>query len=378
MNNLYEVLNVHENASKDEIKRSYRKLAKKYHPDLNPGDKTAQEKFKEVNFAYEVLKDDKKRNNYDTYGESAFQNGGMGPNDFNADFSDIFSDIFDIFGGGFSKRSHPRNAPEKGSDIQINLSLTFEEAVFGVEKEISIKKTEECKDCNGTGMEKGSKKTVCDKCNGTGEIRYSQNSPFGTFIKTTVCDKCYGTGEIIEHKCHTCNGTAKNKVSKKIKVKIPSGVDSGSVLNMRREGNAGDRGGVSGDLYIILEVKPHEFFQRINNDIYFKLPISFVQATLGATVQVPLLNGIKNFKIPKGTQNGTRFKIPKKGVKVLNGRKDEFGDLYFDVQIIVPRKLTEKQKELLLEFDDIDSNKTHHHNKKSIFEKIKEKFDVGN
>lgn len=377
MKDLYELLEVDRNASKEEIKKSYRKLAKKYHPDLNPGDDDAQEMFKEINFAYEVLSDENKKSNYDRYGEAAFTNGGMGPNDFSMDFSDIFGDIFDIFGGGFSRKTRNPNAPQKGSDIQMRVNLTFDESVFGVEKEISVRKMEKCSECNGTGAEKGTEKIICDKCHGSGQIKYTQQSPFGTFVQTATCDKCHGSGQIIEHKCHVCHGVGQVKKTKVIKVKIPAGVDNESVINLRGEGNEGVNQGPSGDLYLIISVKEHEFFNRVGYDIYFKMPISFTQAALGAEIDIPLLKGMEKFSIPSGTQTGTRFKLKDKGVKILNRTDNKHGDLYFDVQIITPKKLNEKQKKLLLEFsNESKEDYTEGKGKKSIFDKIKEKFDA--
>ncbi|WP_099203175.1 molecular chaperone DnaJ [Miniphocaeibacter massiliensis] len=376
MKDLYELLEVERSASQAEIKKSYRKLAKKYHPDLNPGDEQAHETFKEINFAYEVLSDEEKKSNYDRYGEAAFTNGGMGSGGFSMDFGDIFGDIFDIFGGGFSQKARNNNAPKKGSDIQMRINLTFEEAVFGIEKEISIRKMDTCKECNGTGAEKGTSKTVCDKCQGTGQIRYTQNSAFGTFVRTATCDKCHGTGEIIEHKCHECKGSGQVKVNKNIKVKIPAGVDNDSVINLRGEGNAGTKGGPYGDLYLIITVKEHEFFHRVGYDIYYNLPISFTQATLGATINIPLLDGTEEFTIPEGTQTGTRFRLKDKGVTILNRKNGEKGDLYFDVQIITPKNLTDKQRELLLEFSKESAEEyIEGKEKRNIFEKIKDKFD---
>lgn len=379
MKDLYEILEVDRNSSKEDIKKAYRKLAKKYHPDLNPNDDEAQEKFKEINFAYEVLSDDEKKSKYDLYGEAAFTNGGMGPNDFTMDFSDLFGDVFDIFGGGFSRKTRNPNAPQKGSDIQLKVQLTFEEAVFGVEKEISVRRMETCDECNGTGAEKGTDKKICDKCHGSGQVRYTQQSAFGTFVRTATCDKCHGSGEIIEKKCHKCKGKGQIRTSKSLKVKIPAGVDNDSVINLRSEGNAGVNGGPNGDLYLILEVQPHDFFQRSGYDIYFRLPITFTQAALGAKIDVPLLKGIEEFEIPAGTQTGTRFRLKNKGVQILNRKNNEHGDLYFDVQIITPTKLNNKQKELLLEFSKItDEDYKESKGKKSIFDKIKDKFDVGN
>ncbi len=376
MKDLYELLEIDRSSNQAEIKKAYRKLAKKYHPDLNPDDEEAQEMFKEINFAYEVLSDEEKKSNYDRYGEAAFTNGGMGSGDFGMDFGDIFGDIFDIFGGGFSQKTRNKNAPRAGSDIQMKINLTFEEAIFGTEKEIQIKKMDTCKECDGTGAEKGTSKTVCDKCQGTGQIRYTQNSAFGTFVRTATCDKCHGSGEVIEHKCHECKGAGQVKVNKTIKVKIPAGVDNDSVINLRNEGNAGTKGGPYGDLYLIISVKEHEFFNRVGYDIYYKLPISFTQATLGATINIPLLDGTEEFEIPEGTQTGTRFKLRNKGVSILNRKAGEKGDIYFDVQVITPKKLSEKQKELLLEFSkESQEDYTEGKEKKNIFEKIKDKFD---
>ncbi|MDO5755051.1 MAG: molecular chaperone DnaJ [Tissierellia bacterium] len=376
MKDLYEILGVDRSANGGEIKRQYRRLAKKYHPDVNPGDDEAQEKFKEINMAYEILSDKDKRRQYDTYGMDAFKNGGQGGGFSGMDFGDIFGDIFgDFFGGGFGQqRKYDHNAPRKGSDIEQQIHLTFEEAVFGVEKEIRIQRIINCENCHGSGAEPGTDKKVCGKCHGSGEVHYQQNTGFGTFVRTTVCDECGGTGEIIEKKCHECKGRKKIRVNKTIHVKIPAGVDNGSIINLRGEGNEGDNQGPSGDLYIIITVKEHEFFQRQGSDIYYELPISFVQASLGAKLKVPTLDGITNFDLPAGTQTGTRFTLENEGVQKLRGKGK--GNIYFDVRVLVPKKLSKKQKEILKEFSEASGDfYEEHEEKKGFFEKLIGKFE---
>lgn len=374
MRNLYEILGVAKDAPQGEIKSAYRKLAKEYHPDLNPNNEKAAELFKEINQAYEILSDETKRRHYDQFGEASFQNGGMGSGGFNMDFSDIFGDIFDIFGGGGYSRTN-NNGPRRGADLEKQILLTFEEAVFGVEKEISVTRTEECGHCHGEGAEPGTSKSTCDICHGAGQIRRTQSSPLGTFVRTAVCDKCQGTGEIIEEECHVCGGSGKERKSRNINVKIPAGVDNGSVINLRNEGNSGTKGGPKGDLYLIIKVKDHEFFQRHGYDIYYKLPISFSQAALGADLKVPTLDGLDDYEIPEGVQTGTRFKLKGKGVQKLNSKSK--GDIYFDVQVVTPKKLNDKQRELLEELaeNSDEYNIKGKDDKKNIFEKIKNFFE---
>lgn len=375
MRNLYEILGVSKDAPQGEIKSAYRKLAKTYHPDLNPNNEKAAELFKEINQAYEILSDETKRRHYDQFGEASFQNGGMGNGGFNMDFSDIFGDIFDIFGGGYSSRSSNQNGPKRGSDLEKQILLTFDEAAFGVEKEISVSRTEECSHCNGSGAEPGTSKSTCDQCHGSGQIRRTQSSPLGTFVRTSVCDKCGGTGEIIEEKCHQCEGSGKERKNKSINVKIPAGVDNGSVINLRGEGNSGTKGGPNGDLYLIIKVKEHEFFQRHGYDIYYKLPISFAQAALGANLKIPTLEGLEDYEIPEGVQTGTRFKLKGKGVQRLNSKSK--GDIFFDVQVVTPKKLSSKQRELFEELADHSDeyNIKGKEDKKNIFDKIKNFFE---
>ncbi len=366
----YEILNVSRDASQDEIKSSFRSLAKKYHPDLNPDDKEAEQKFKEINEAYEVLSDPDKRRRYDTFGHAGVNGQGGYSQDFGG-FGDIFDDIFDIFGGGFSQTSSRRRGPVRGADLRYNLDLEFMEAVFGVEKEIQIRKTEQCETCDGTGVKPGSSKETCSKCHGTGEVRYAQRSPFGQFVRVATCDQCNGTGEIIKEKCTVCSGTGKEIKNKKIKVKVPAGVDTGSIISIRGEGEMGERGGPPGDLFIYINVREHEFFQRDGNDIYVTVPISFTDAALGAEIEVPTLDGVTKHIIPEGTQTGTQFRLKNKGVPNVRGIGK--GDLYFTVEIQVPKKLNERQKELLKEFAK-ESGGYHKEEKKGFFGKMKDAF----
>lgn len=374
MKNLYEILEVETSASQETIKSSYRRLAKKYHPDLNPNDENAAEKFKEVSFAYEVLSDEQKRNNYDRFGDASFENNGTSGFGFGGGgFTDLFEDIFNVFGGGFSS-GYRQNGAKKGSDIEYSIKIDFNEAVFGVEKEISFRRLTRCDKCHGTGAKNGTEKEVCKVCNGSGKINKRQNTMFGTFMKTSVCDKCHGTGEIIKDKCKECSGSGFIHKTQKLKLKIPAGVQNGVTMKLRGEGNDGEKGGISGDLYILIEVTPHEFFERRDFDIHYVLPISFYQATLGAELEIPVLDGTYNYKIPAGTQPGTVFKLKGKGVKKLS--KNGYGDLYFTVQIIVPKKISNNQKRLLEEFNnELLENKNNKGEKKNIFERIKEKFE---
>lgn len=364
----YEVLNVSKDDGLDEIKKAYRSLAKKYHPDLNPDNDEAEQKFKEINEAYEVLSDPDKRARYDRFGHA----GVEGQTGNFTGFGDLFDDIFDIFGGGFSTSYSRRSGPRKGSDIRYNLNLEFKEAVFGVEKEIQIRKVDECNTCKGTGVKPGSSKSTCSECNGTGEIKYTQNTPFGQFIRVGTCDACGGTGEIIKDKCTTCNGNGKVNKSKKLKVKVPAGVNNGSIISIREEGNAGEKGGPSGDLFIYITVKEHDIFKREGNDIYCEIPITFTQATLGAEIEVPTLEENITYNIPEGTQTGTVFKLKNKGVPNVRGYGK--GDFYFKVEVKIPKKLTERQRELLEEFAK-ESGETYEKGKKGFFDKVKDAFN---
>lgn len=368
----YEILNVSRDASQDEIKSSFRKLAKKYHPDLNPNDKEAEQRFKEINQAYEILSDPEKRKRYDMYGESGVNGQGGFSQDFTG-FGDIFDDIFDIFGGGFSRTASGarRQGPVRGADLRYDLELEFNEAVFGVEKEILVRKSETCSNCKGSGIKPGSSKETCKKCNGTGEVRYAQQTPFGQFVRVSTCDACNGTGEIIKEKCPVCKGSGKEIKRKKIKVKVPAGVDNGSIISIRGEGEAGSRGGSPGDLFVYITVKEHEIFKRKGNNIYFTVPISFADAALGAEIEIPTLEGKIKYTIPEGTQTGTEFRLKNMGVPNVRGIGR--GDLYFKVVVQVPKKLTDKQKQLLIEFNN-EMGVDHKESKKGFFGKMRDAF----
>lgn len=366
----YEILEIDKDASQDEIKRSYRKMAKKYHPDLNPDNHEAEVNFKEANEAYEILSDPDKRSRYDRFGHAGIDPQAGGYSQGFGGFEDIFGDIFDIFGGG-SSRSR-RRGPSQGADLRYDLNLEFKEAVFGVEKEIQVRRTEDCHLCSGSGAKPGTSKETCSKCNGSGEMRHAQQTPFGSFVRTSTCDKCHGSGEIIEEKCSNCGGAGKEIRTKKIKVKVPAGVDSGSVISIRGEGEPGDMGGPRGDLYIYLDIRPDPVFQRSGNNIHLDIPITFTEAALGAEIKVPTLEETESYNIPAGTQTGTRFRIKNLGVPKLRGSGR--GDLYFTVNVQIPRKLTEKQKELLLEFAN-ETGEKYKKNKKGFFEKVKDAFN---
>lgn len=373
----YEVLGVPRDATEDEIKKAYRQLVKKYHPDLNPDNKEECEaKLKEINEAYEVLSDPEKRAKYDRFGHAGVdpQSAGSYGQDFGGfgDFGDLFDDIFDIFGGGFTSSARRRQGPVRGADLRYDLTIDFREAVFGTEKEIQVRRTEICQTCHGTGAKPGTGKVTCPTCNGLGEVRYAQRTPFGQFIRTSTCTTCGGTGEIIKEKCSTCSGRGKVVKTRRIKVKVPAGVDTGSVISMRGEGEAGERGGPNGDLYIYINVLEDKVFKRSGNDIYVKVPISFTEAALGAEIEVPTLEGIEKFNIPEGTQTGTEFKLKNRGVPNLKGYGR--GDLFFTVEVQVPTKLTEKQKQLLREFAK-EMGDNIRENKKGFFKKMKDAFN---
>ena len=347
------MLGLQKGASDEEIKKAFRKLAIKYHPDKNQGNKEAEEKFKEINEAYQVLSDPQKKSQYDQFGTTDF-NGAGGFGGFNGaegfDFSDL-GDIFgSFFGGGFSGGGRRRNGPERGNDMEYSINLTFEEAVFGVEKEISITRNENCETCNGTGAKPGTSAKTCDKCHGTGQIRIQRNSPLGSFVTQTTCDKCGGKGTIITDPCNTCHGTGKVRKNRKITVKIPAGVDTGNVIPLRGHGEHGKNGGPSGDLYINLRVAPSKQFKREGFDIYIDTHVSFAEAALGVEIKVPTVDGDVKYTVPSGTQPGTKFRLRGKGVPRVNGTGR--GDQYVRVIVDIPKSLNEKQKEALKLFEE--------------------------
>lgn len=350
----YSILGVDKSASADEIKSAYRRLAKKYHPDINPSEEAAN-KFKEINEAYEVLGDDKKRANYDQYGSAdGPQFGGAGGaggfGDFfsggGGGFSDIFSDIFSAFGGGGAQS---QRVMEKGDDIFVNIVLSFEEACFGVEKNITFNKIEKCPDCNGTGAKNGKEFTVCPDCKGTGRVRFQQNTMFGTTIREAGCTKCNATGKIIKEKCSTCNGKGYSKISKTVKVKVPAGIDDGQTIRMRGEGNAPVRDGINGDLNIHVSVSPHKVLVRKGNDIYLDLYIPFTKALLGTKIEIPTLKGPYVLTIPELTPSGTVMRLKNKGVKVLN--RDAYGDMLVSIKAEPPKSMDRVTKKAIEELD---------------------------
>lgn len=367
----YDILGLQKGASEDEIKKAFRKLAIQYHPDKNQGNKEAEEKFKEINEAYQVLSDPQKKAQYDQFGTTDFNGGGFGEGGFGGfDFSDLggFGDIFDtIFGGGFSG-GRKKNGPQRGADIEYNLDLTFEEAVFGVEKEISVSRNEKCETCGGTGAKPGTSPKTCDKCGGSGQIRSQRSTPLGSFVTTSTCDKCGGKGKIIPDPCKTCHGTGKVRKSKKIKVNIPAGVDTGNVMPLRGQGEIGTNGGPSGDLYVNIRVNPHSTFKRKGYDIYIDEHISFAKATLGAEIKVPTIDGDVKYEIPAGTQSGTMFRLRGKGIPAVNGRGR--GDQLVNIIVDIPKSLNEKQKEALRLFMEASGEMVDEGGKKSFMDKF--------
>ncbi|MDQ0339614.1 molecular chaperone DnaJ [Caldalkalibacillus uzonensis] len=366
----YEVLGVSRDASTDEIKKAYRKLARKYHPDVNKSP-DAEQKFKEVKEAYDVLSDSQKRAQYDQFGHAGVgqgsQQGGGGFGGFGGQDFGGFEDIFDMFFGGGSRRNP--NAPRRGADLEYTLTIDFTEAVFGTKKEIRIPKEETCDTCHGSGAKPGTKPETCSVCHGTGQQEQVQNTPFGRIVNRRVCMACQGKGTVIHHKCPTCRGTGKVKRHKTIPVHIPPGVDHGTQVRVAGQGEPGVNGGPPGDLYILLRVRKHEFFERDGQDIYCEMPITFVQAALGDEIEVPTLTGRVKLKIPAGTQSGTYFRIRGKGVPANRGRRE--GDQHVKVKVVTPTSLTERQKELLREFAAISGDQIPEEQSEGFFERVK-------
>lgn len=362
----YEVLGIQKGASDDEIKKAFRSMSKKYHPDLHPGDKAAEEKFKEVNEAYQVLSDADKKAKYDQFGHAGvdpnFSGGGFNGAGFD------FGDIFDMFGGGFGfggGRSR-RNGPKRGNDIRQVIEISFEEAAFGCDKKMNIQTQEKCETCGGSGAKKGTSPETCQHCHGTGQVQTQQRTILGYMTNVTTCPNCHGEGRIIKEPCRDCRGTGKVRRSKTIEVHIPAGIDNGQTIQLSGKGEAGDKGGPNGDLLLTVRVRPHAIFERDGNNVYIDMPITFVQAALGATLKVPTLDGLVELTIPEGTQTGSRFRMKGKGIPFL--RSKNRGDQYVTVNVEVPRNLTSKQKELLRDFDE-DKN---YKQKKSFSDKVKD------
>ena len=342
----YDILSVDRNATDEEIKKAFRKLAFQYHPDHNHGD-GATDKFKEINEAYEVLSDTDKRAAYDHFGSGGAE-GLFGRGFEGFDFGG-FGDIFDAFFSGVGTAT--RQAPRRGADLQYKLNITFEEAAFGCEKEISISRTENCSLCQGVGSKPGSEPTRCPNCNGTGQVRRAQQTIFGRFVNTTICSQCHGEGRIITESCPQCRGTGREKCQRSISVKIPAGVDNDSQMRLNGEGEAGFRGGSMGNLYIILSVLPHKFFSRHGDNLLYELPINFAQAALGAEVEVPTLEGKIKLKIPTGSQTGKAFRLKSQGIAHLN--RSGRGDQLVTLLVITPESLTKKQRQL---FEELSSS----------------------
>lgn len=351
----YEVLGVDKNASADELKKAYRKVAKKYHPDANPGDKDAEAKFKEASEAYAVLSDPDKKRQYDQFGHAAFENGGaggFGGFDFSGmDMGDIFGDIFgDLFGGGRS-RQRASNGPMKGANIRTSVRVTFEEACKGVEKEIDITLKDTCTSCHGTGAKAGTSPETCSKCAGKGKVVFTQQSLFGMVQNVQTCPDCRGTGKIIKEKCPDCSGSGYISSRKKIQVSIPAGIDNGQCVRIRDKGEPGSNGGPRGDLLVEAVVSRHPIFQRQDVDIYSTASVSFAQAALGAEVRIATIDGDVLYKVAPGTQTDTRVRLRGKGVPSLRNKQVR-GDHYVTLVVQVPTKLTAEQKDLLRQFDD--------------------------
>ncbi len=374
----YEVLGVDRSAGEDEIKKAYRKMAKKYHPDLHPGDAEAEKNFKEVNEAYEVLSDNDKKARYDQFGHAGVDpnfgaGGGSGFGGFGgADFGDL-GDIFgSFFGGGFGggRRADP-NAPRRGNDTSASVVLSFEEAAKGCAKKIKVTRIENCDECGGSGAEKGTKPTSCPTCHGTGRINVVQRTPFGQMQTQRACDNCRGTGKHIEHPCKTCNGKGRIRHTTEREINIPAGVDDGQYIRVAGAGDMGVNGGPAGDLNVNIGVRPHPIFERDGFDVFCEIPVTFTQAALGADIVVPTLDGKVKFTIHEGTQPGDEFKLKGKGIQRL--RYSGRGDQYVKIQVEVPKNLNNKQKDLLKQFEDTTDDNCYK-TRKSFFDKVKEFF----
>ena len=368
----YEVLGIQKGASEDEIKKAYKKLARKYHPDMNPGDKEAEEKFKEVNEANEVLSDPEKKARYDQFGFAGVDpnygaGAGGGAYGGGFDFGDL-GDIFgSFFGGGFGggQRRNP-NAPQRGESIRASVSVSFTEAAFGCEKSVTLERSEQCPTCKGNGCAPGTTPEICPDCHGTGTVQTRRQTPMGVFASNGPCRKCGGTGRLIHQPCPDCRGTGAVRKRKTINVNIPAGIDHGQTISLRGQGNAGRNGGPAGDLLITVMVQPHELFRRDGVDVFCEAPITFTQAVLGAELEIPTIDGKVKYSIPEGTQTGTVFRLKGKGIPVLNGRGR--GDQYVTVTIETPRNLNKEQKEALRKFSET-LGESNYEKRKSFFKK---------
>lgn len=368
----YEVLGISKNASETEIKKAFRQLAKKYHPDANPGNAEAEKKFKEVNEAYEVLSDADKKAKYDQFGHAAFEAGGGAGGYYSADFD--VDDIFDMFGsmfGGGGRTSRRPQGPIRGNDLRTNITITFEEAFYGTSKEIQINSDEVCPTCKGTGAKPGTYPETCKHCNGTGQERVTQQTMFGTMTNVRTCSICHGEGKIIKDACSECHGKGKVRKLKKLQVEVPKGIDNGQSIRLSGKGEPGSKGGPAGDLFVTVMVKPHNVFTRKGTDLYCDVPISFAQAALGADITIPLIDGKIEFNIKEGTQTDTVITLRDKGFPNIRNPKLK-GNLYVTVKVQTPTKLTPKQRELLKEFASESGDEVN--SKEGFFDKIKRKW----
>ena len=373
----YEVLGLNKGASDDEIKKAYRQSAKKYHPDLHPGDKAAEEKFKEVNEAYEVLSDKEKKARYDQFGHAGVDPnygagaGGYGGNPFNGgiDIDDIFSSFFGGFGGS---RGRSANRPQRGSDVNAAVTITFEEAAKGCKKTINFNSVDNCDSCHGTGAEPGTQAKTCSACGGSGRVTVNQRTPFGTVQTQRSCDACHGTGKVIEHPCHKCNGSGRHRKNHTVDVSIPAGIKDQMMLNVSGHGNAGYNGGPKGDLHVTVNVKNHNLFERRGDDVWCDLTITLTQAVLGSEVVVPTLDGKVNYSIHEGTQPNDVFRLKGRGIPHLGGRGK--GDQYCRVVVEIPKNLNNKQKELIRQFESTTTEKNYA-KRKNFFDKLKDFFN---
>ena len=370
----YASLGIEKGASEEEIKKAFRKQAIKYHPDKNSGNAEAEAKFKEINEAYQVLSDPQKRARYDQFG-TVDGDPGFGGGFGGFDFSDMggFGDIFDSFFGGGGGGRRP-NGPSRGADIEYSVTLTFEEAVFGVKKDVSINRSENCDSCSGSGAKSGTSPKTCPTCNGSGQVRVQRQTPLGSFVSTSACDECNGTGEIVETPCTDCRGKGRVRKSRKITVNIPAGVDTGNILTLRGQGEHGLKGGPAGDLYVRVNVAPSKIFKREGSDIYYDYKMSMTKAALGAEITVPTIDGNVKYTVPAGTQPGTRFRLKGKGVPRINSTMR--GNQYVNIIVEVPKNLNKEQQEALKAFMNTLGEETEEAvtKKKGFFDELGDRF----
>lgn len=374
----YEVLGVSKDASSDDLKKAYRKLAKQYHPDMNPGDKTAETKFKEVNEAYEVLNDPAKRQRYDQFGHvgvdpsyggggAGYSGGGFGGFDVGDIFESFFGGGFSGFGG--SSRTRNPNGPIRGNDINVTLGLSFMEAAKGCKQQIQVQRLEKCDTCGGSGAKSGTTAETCTECGGTGQVKVSQRTPIGVIQTTRTCSKCSGKGKVIKEPCSDCRGMGRVRHTRTLEVSVPAGIDDGQTFVLRGQGDQGINGGPAGDVNIMVTLRPDTLFERDGFDVWCDIPITFSQAVLGDEITVPTIDGKVKYTVPEGTQSGTVFRLRNKGIQYVNGRGR--GDQYVKVNIEVPRNLTGKQKEALRKFEELSTEKNYE-KRRSFFDKLKD------